>query len=101
MLTMNKRKDYSIDLDVKYNSLEVVEVSELITNSLKKWQNYSLSLVNDCVVRLGVIEGEFHWHKHEDGDEFFYVLEGELIIEYEEKKITLLPGQGFNIPKGV
>jgi mannose-6-phosphate isomerase-like protein (cupin superfamily) len=57
--------------------------------------------VNDCVVRLGVVQGEFHWHKHDNEDEFFFVVDGRLIIDLEDRSIELRPNQGFTIPKGV
>jgi mannose-6-phosphate isomerase-like protein (cupin superfamily) len=57
--------------------------------------------VTDCVVRLGVVQGQFHWHKHDDEDEFFYVVEGKFIIEMEDRTVELVPRQGFTIPRGV
>jgi mannose-6-phosphate isomerase-like protein (cupin superfamily) len=53
------------------------------------------------VVRVGVIEGEYHWHKHDADDEFFYVVEGNLFIDLEDRVIELGPLQGFVVPKGV
>jgi mannose-6-phosphate isomerase-like protein (cupin superfamily) len=57
--------------------------------------------VNDSVVRLGVVQGEYHWHKHDSDDEFFYVVEGRLLIGLEDRVISLAPRQGVVIPKGV
>ena len=65
------------------------------------WWNRTLCAVNDALVRLGVLEGDFHWHKHEREDEFFFVLEGHLDIELEDRMITLKPGQAFTVPAGV
>jgi len=65
------------------------------------WWNRTLCAVNDAVVRLGVLEGDFHWHKHDNEDEFFFVLEGHLDIELENRMITLKPGQAFTVPAGV
>lgn len=65
------------------------------------WYNETLCRVNDSVVRLGVLKGEYHWHKHEEEDEFFFVVEGELIIELEDRKITLRPAQAFTVPKRI
>ena len=65
------------------------------------WWNGTLCAVNDAWVRLGVLEGDFHWHKHDDTDEFFYVLEGHLDIELRDRMISLDPGQAFTVPKGV
>jgi mannose-6-phosphate isomerase-like protein (cupin superfamily) len=53
------------------------------------------------VVRLAVIEGEYHWHKHDADDEFFYVVEGQLLIDLEDRVVALDPGQGFVVPQGV
>lgn len=64
------------------------------------WMNQTLAAVNDCVVRVGVLEGEFHWHKHDEEDEFFFVLEGRLDIEFETHKVELNPGQSVLVPKG-
>ena len=98
---MTDEDRYSIDLDVKYNPLELIDIPNLIEESKKDWQNFSLSEVNDCVVRLGVIHGEFHWHSHDNEDEFFYVIDGLLHIDLEDKTFDLYPGQGFMVPKGV
>ncbi len=98
---MSGYEKYSIDLEVKFKPLEIIDISILITNCSKKWQNLSLCKVNDSVVRLAVIEGEFHWHKHEKEDEFFLVLEGTLLIDLEENSIELKPNQGFTVPKGL
>ncbi len=98
---MSYDNKYSIDLKVKFKPLELIDVSQLIKECTKKWQNISLCNVNNSVVRLAVIEGEFHWHKHEKEDEFFFVIEGLLIIDLKEKIIELRPKQGFTIPKGV
>lgn len=94
-------EQYSIDTEIRFEPLELINVSELIEESKKRWQNISLCQVNDSVVRLGVIEGEFHWHKHDEEDEFFYVLEGKLLIDLENQIVDLNPGEGFLIPKKV
>ena len=97
---MNNNSRYSIDLEVKFKPLEIIDVSKLIENSTKKWQNISLCTVNNSVIRLAVIEGEFHWHKHDKEDEFFFVIDGLLLIDLEQKIVKLKPKQGFTIPKG-
>ena len=97
---MNNNTKYSIDLEVRYKPLEIIDVPTLIEQSTKKWQNMSLCTVNNSVIRLAVIEGEFHWHKHDKEDEFFFVIDGLLLIDLEEKIIELKPRQGFTVPKG-
>lgn len=98
---MNDYPKYSIDPEIKFKHLEIIDVPKLIEDCTQKWQNVSLCNVNDSVVRLAVIEGEFHWHKHEKEDEFFFVIEGLLLIDLENELIELKPNQGFTMPKGV
>ena len=98
---MNEQNKYSIDLEIKYKPLEIIDIPQLIIECTKKWQNISLCNVNNSIIRLAVIEGEFHWHKHEKEDEFFFVIEGLLLIDLEDKLIELKPKQGFMVPKGV
>ena len=98
---MSDYNKYSIDLEVKFKPLEIIDISKLIANCSKKWQNLSLCEVNDSVVRLAVIEGEFHWHKHDKEDEFFFVIDGLLLIDLEDITINLKSNQGFTVPKGL
>ena len=92
---------YHIDTDVKFNPLELIDVRKIEQDTKEQWVNQTLCRVNDCVVRLGVLHGEFHWHKHDEEDEFFLVLEGRLDIELEDRTVSLGPLQGFTVPKGV
>jgi mannose-6-phosphate isomerase-like protein (cupin superfamily) len=98
---MKEERNYSINLDVKFDFLELIDVPSLVAACRERWFNQSLCRVNDCVVRLGVMRGEFHWHKHDEEDEFFFVLEGKFLIDLEDKTITLEPHQGYTIPRGV
>ena len=88
-------------MDVRYKPLEVIDEKTLADNCPHKWFNQTLCEVNDSVVRLGVVEGEYHWHKHDEDDEFFYVVEGNLLIELQTHTVDLAPRQGIVIPKGV
>lgn len=101
MLSMSNEYNYNISLDVKFPHLERIDVPELVKQCKEKWSNQTLTRVNDSVVRLGIVEGEFHWHKHDNDDEFFFVLEGQLLIDLENKMVELNPGQGVTISKGV
>jgi mannose-6-phosphate isomerase-like protein (cupin superfamily) len=92
---------YLTRLNVQYKPLEVIEERELSDACQHPWYNQTLCEVNGSVVRLGVVEGEYHWHKHDLDDEFFYVVEGQLLIDLEERTISLVPRQGVVIPKGV
>lgn len=92
---------YQTILDIKYPPLTRVDVPDLVKAVTHKWYNETLCKVNDSVVRLGVMQGEYHWHKHDHDDEFFFVLEGQFIIDLEGSSITLEPQQGYVVPKGV
>ena len=90
---------YDTRLNVLHKSLEVIDEKALSDAAPHKWYNQTLCQVNASVVRLGVIEGEYHWHKHDHDDEFFYVVEGKLLIDLEDKIAELGPRQGFVVPK--
>lgn len=90
---------YSIHLDVKYAPLELIDIPQLDAAN-QPWYNQTLTRVNDSVVRLGILHGEFHWHKHDDEDEFFYVVEGLLLVDLEGRTVELGPRQGVTVPKG-
>ena len=92
---------YSIHTDVKFPPLQLIDVRALQQETKDQWFNQTLCEVNDSVVRLGVLQGEFHWHKHDDDDEFFYVVEGCFVIDLEGRTVELAPQQGFTVPKGV
>jgi hypothetical protein len=92
---------YATYLNVQFPSLSVVDVPALVQACTDRWYNQTLCKVNDSVVRLGVLQGEYHWHKHESDDEFFFVLDGHFIIDLEGQSIELGPRQGFVVPKGV
>ena len=93
--------EYDIHTDVKFGPLERIDVGKLADACPEKWWNQSLCRVNDCVLRLGVFEGEFHWHKHDLEDEVFYILEGRLLLDLEDRTVELEPRQGFMVPRGV
>jgi mannose-6-phosphate isomerase-like protein (cupin superfamily) len=92
--------NYSINLDRKFGHLEKIDIKALVDAVNDSWFNQTLCQVNDCVVRLGVVHGEFHWHKHDKEDEFFYVVQGRFLIDLEGRTVELLPNQGFTVPKG-
>jgi mannose-6-phosphate isomerase-like protein (cupin superfamily) len=92
---------YATHLDIKFDPLKLIDVSSLAKAVTDQWYNQTLCKVNDSVVRLGVMQGEYHWHKHDNDDEFFFVLSGKFIIDLEDRSVELLPGQGFVVPKGV
>jgi mannose-6-phosphate isomerase-like protein (cupin superfamily) len=92
---------YETRLNILYQPLETIDVQALADACEYKWFNQTLCQVNGSVVRAGIIEGEYHWHKHDEDDEFFYVVEGRLLIDLEGRTVDLAPCQGFVVPKGV
>lgn len=99
---MSDQSPYSINLDEAFGALKFIDVRELAESVEEQWFNQTLVRVNNCVVRLGVMQGEFHWHHHDEEDEFFYVVEGRFLIDLEEARtVELGPNQAFTVPRGV
>jgi dTDP-4-dehydrorhamnose 3,5-epimerase-like enzyme len=92
---------YETRLDIAFQPLELIDEKALADDCRFQWYNQTLCQVNGSVVRLGVVQGEYHWHKHDEDDEFFYVVEGKLFIDLEDRVVELAPRQGFVVPKGV
>ncbi|MBV8208597.1 MAG: cupin domain-containing protein [Burkholderiaceae bacterium] len=92
---------YATHLDIKFAPLTVVDVPALVAQCRDDWYNQTLCKVNDSVVRLGVLQGEYHWHKHDEEDEFFFVLDGHLLIDLKDRSVDLQVREGFVVPKGV
>ena len=100
---------YSTHLNVLFPALQKIQLDPLIDSVSHPWWNQTLVRVNDSVVRIGVIQGEYHWHHHVDDDEFFYVVEGRLLIDLEPESDGVTPGrvielgprEGFVVPKAV
>ena len=90
---------YETRLNILHGALEVINEKALSDANEYQWYNQTLCRVNDSVIRLGVIQGEYHWHKHDVDDEFFYVIEGRLLIDLEDQTVELSPRQGFVVPK--
>jgi mannose-6-phosphate isomerase-like protein (cupin superfamily) len=98
---MEKQYDYVTRLDIRFDHLQKIDIPQMVAECKDKWFNQTLTQVNDSVVRVGIVEGEYHWHKHDNDDEFFFVLEGQLLIDLEGRTIELNPGQGVTLSKGV
>ena len=96
------RTSYDIHTDIAFAPLETIEAGALVDQCTEKWWNQTLCKVNESVARIGVFEGEFHWHKHDHEDELFFVLEGTLFLDVEGRPTAELgPRQGMVVPKGV
>lgn len=98
----DKKYPYVNHMNILYDALQLVDVPALVEKCTDEWYNQTLCQVNESVVRLGILKGEYHWHKHDVEDEFFFTLNGELLIDIENSKtITLKQHQGYVVPKGV
>ncbi len=97
---MTKQYQYNQLMDVKFQHQELIDISSIVDECKDRWFNQTLTRINDSVARIGIVEGEYHWHTHKDEDEFFFVLSGRLLIDLEDKTIELNPHQGVTISKG-
>jgi len=92
---------YATHLDILFQQLQEIDVPTLAGKVKDQWYNQTLCKVNESVVRLGVMQGEYHWHKHDNDDEFFFCLDGNFIVDLEDRSVTLAPLHGFTVPKGI
>lgn len=93
-------KNFRTFEDDKYGKLRLVDIPAEAREA--PWFNQTLTTVNDAVVRVGVFEGDFPWHKHSDQDEFFLVLEGEIVLDVEGgDPVHLRRHEGLTVPKNV
>jgi mannose-6-phosphate isomerase-like protein (cupin superfamily) len=99
---VNDERDYAIDYQPLVGTLEKLDVQRVIDETTEHWFNRTLCEVDSTAVRLGVLHGEFHWHRHDEQDEFFFVLDGLMRIELEGMPtVELGPRQAFTVPKGL
>ena len=98
---MSEPSKYNIKTDVKFPHLTKFDIADVLAANKDKWFNQTLVEVNESVLRLGRLEGEFHWHKHDNEDELFFVVEGRLFLDVGEETHELAAGQGYAVPKGV
>lgn len=100
-MSTSKEYPYETFLNVLFEPSQLVDVAALAAKRGAGWYNQTLCRVNDSVIRLGVMQGEYHWHKHDSDDEFFFVLSGTFIIDLDDRTVELGPHQGFVVPKGI
>ena len=98
---MVKKYDYNQQMNIRFAHQELIDISKIVDECDEKWFNQTLTKINNSVARIGVVEGEYHWHTHDEDDEFFFVLSGKLYIDIKDKTIELNPNQGVTISKGV
>ncbi len=93
---------YVNHMNILCEALQRIDVPDLVEKCTDQWYNQTLCKVNESVVRLGILKGEYHWHQHDAEDEFFFTLEGTLLIDIEDNgTVALSQHQGYVVPKGV
>ena len=97
---MNKDNTFNHFMDIKYAHGEKIDIPKIVNNCEYQWFSQSLTTVNNALIRVGVVEGEFPWHTHENDDEFFFVLSGKLYVDLENETFELNPHQGVTVTKG-
>jgi len=98
----DKNYPYVNHMNILYKPLQLIDIQSLVDQCTDEWYNQTLCQVNDSVVRLGILHGEYHWHKHDMEDEFFFTLDGKLIIDLEgSESVELNQHQGYLVPRGV
>ncbi len=98
---MKEGYSYVTNNVAKFGHFEKIDLVAMVDACKDKWFNQVLTRVNDSVVRLGIVEGEYHWHKHDDEDEFYFVVSGQLFIDLENESILLHPNQGITVSRGI
>ena len=98
---MENTYSYATHLDIKFDPLQRMDLNKMVEECTDKWFNQTLTKVNDSVVIVGIVEGEYHWHKHDNDDEFFYVVDGQLFVDLENRSIELNPNQAVTVPRGI
>lgn len=104
---MSEQPKQVFKMDEAFGFLNLIDLPRLVEETDETWFNQTLCRVNDCVARLGILHGEFHWHHHDVEDEMFFVLSGKLFVDVrdpengEDSTIEVLPHQGYTVPRKV
>lgn len=79
----------------------VVDLAQKLSMFSDHWSPKVVARMNDYEIKVVKVQGEFTWHAHEDTDELFFVIDGELTIQMRDADVSLRPGQLFVVPRGV
>ncbi len=80
---------------------QVVDIIAKLTQFTDQWSPKVVARLNDYEIKVVKIQNEFVWHAHDDTDELFLVIAGELRIQMRDRTVTVQPGQLFVVPRGV
>ena len=79
-----------------------IDLTEKLATFSEAWQPRTVALFNGHDVMVAKLRGEYHWHVHEDSDDFFLVLQGQLEVDLDgSPTVSLAPGQLYIVPRGV
>ena len=78
-----------------------ISIDEKFTKFSERFQPKVIAQMNDVQFKLARVQGEFIWHQHDNTDETFIVMEGELRIDFRDGSVTIRPGEMFVVPRGV
>ncbi|MDJ1014995.1 MAG: cupin domain-containing protein [Paracoccaceae bacterium] len=81
--------------------MDRINLSDKLAAFDTHWDPHVIADYNDNDVMVVKFKGEFPFHKHDDTDDFFLVLEGEMTMEYEDRSVSTGPGEIVIVPKGV
>jgi mannose-6-phosphate isomerase-like protein (cupin superfamily) len=80
--------------------MDPVNIDAMLARFTDHWSPKKIAQINDYDVRIVKVQGDFTWHKHDDTDEFFLVLSGELTIQMRDRDVVLGPGEVFVVERG-
>ncbi len=81
--------------------MEKVNLAEKFASFSERWAPKIIGTVDDYEVKIVKIEGDFVWHSHADADEMFFVVDGELRMDFRDRKVKVGPGGMIVVPRGV
>lgn len=101
---MSDHSKYAINMEEAAGFLKLIDISALVAANHEPWYCQNICRINDSSLRLGVFKGEFHFHHHDDEDELFYVVSGELLLDIGSENVHITyklgPNEGLCVPKG-
>jgi mannose-6-phosphate isomerase-like protein (cupin superfamily) len=80
---------------------ERINLAEKLALFSEYWSPRTVARLNEYDIMVVKVQGEFLWHKHDDTDDFFLVLEGRLTVRLRDRDVVLGPGELFVVPRGI
>jgi len=80
---------------------DVINLAQKLSLFDERWSPKTIARLNDYEIKVAKLEGDFIWHAHDDTDELFIVLQGQLTIQLRDRDLMLSEGELFVVPRGV